>query len=253
MRLRVWFLASISELRSWHCCGIARSQTQLRSCVAEKKDLIRGAPWWLCGLRIWLCHCYGWGHCCGVSLIPGLGTSTGSGHSRQGRGGGGGGGGTKKRFGFRESKYPLEKTISKKGSERFIIIEEARLGWGRNPNKWCSAEVLRDSRLCTIRLVKASLIQPHPSLFLSSGAQTIPDTGYLALRVNRPPYHNHLPQGKESRMIRKTNEDEEGEPLYHCSCLGPWDQGWGWNALGMDKRSGVPTLPFAGNSWHRYT
>ena len=244
MRLRVWFLASLSELRSWHCCGIARSQTQLRSFVAEKKRFDKRSSL----MTLWVKDL-------AMSLLwREFDPWPGNFHMLWAQPAGAGRGeGTKKRFGFRESKYPLEKTISKKGSERFIIIEEARLGWGRNPNKWCSAEVLRDSRLCTIRLVKASLIQPHPSLFLSSGAQTIPDTGYLALGVNHPPYHNHLPQGKESQMIRKTNEDEEGEPLYHCSCLGPWDQAWGWNALGMDKRSGVPTLPFAGNSWHRYT
>ena len=28
------------------------------------------------GLRIWCCHCYGLGHCCGISSIPGPGIST---------------------------------------------------------------------------------------------------------------------------------------------------------------------------------
>ena len=31
-------------------------------------------------LRIWLCHCYGSGCCCGVVSIPGLGTFAGHGY-----------------------------------------------------------------------------------------------------------------------------------------------------------------------------
>ena len=42
--------------------------------VLHKKIFSR-IPWWLRGLRIWHCHCYGLGHCCGVGSIPGLGTS----------------------------------------------------------------------------------------------------------------------------------------------------------------------------------
>ena len=34
------------------------------------------------GLRIQHCHCYGSGHCCGASSMPGLGTSAGCGHSQ---------------------------------------------------------------------------------------------------------------------------------------------------------------------------
>ena len=30
---------------------------------------------WCCRLRIWHCHCSGLGHCCGMGLIPGWGTS----------------------------------------------------------------------------------------------------------------------------------------------------------------------------------
>ena len=33
-----------------------------------------GVPWWLSRLRIWHCHCCGSGCCCGVGLIPDLGT-----------------------------------------------------------------------------------------------------------------------------------------------------------------------------------
>ena len=36
---------------------------------------VLGIPWWLSGFRIWLCHCCGSDHCCGVCLIPGPGTS----------------------------------------------------------------------------------------------------------------------------------------------------------------------------------
>ena len=35
----------------------------------------RRAPWWLSGLRMWHCHCYGLGHCCGTGSVPGLDTS----------------------------------------------------------------------------------------------------------------------------------------------------------------------------------
>ena len=35
-----------------------------------------GMPWWPNGLGIQHCHGCGLGHCCGVSLIPGPGTST---------------------------------------------------------------------------------------------------------------------------------------------------------------------------------
>ena len=35
-----------------------------------------GVPWWLSWLRIWHCHCCGWGCCCGVGSVPGLGPST---------------------------------------------------------------------------------------------------------------------------------------------------------------------------------
>ena len=34
-----------------------------------------GASLWCSRLRTWYCHFSGLGHCCGVSLIPGLGTS----------------------------------------------------------------------------------------------------------------------------------------------------------------------------------
>ena len=36
----------------------------------------RGAALWCSGLRIQHCHCSGVGHCHGMGLIPGLGTST---------------------------------------------------------------------------------------------------------------------------------------------------------------------------------
>ena len=39
--------------------------------------VIKGVPWWLSGLRIRHCHC------CGMGLIPGLGTFTGHGHSKK--------------------------------------------------------------------------------------------------------------------------------------------------------------------------
>ena len=35
-----------------------------------------GVPWWLGKLKIWHCHCCGWGCCCGTGSIPGLGTAT---------------------------------------------------------------------------------------------------------------------------------------------------------------------------------
>ena len=34
-------------------------------------------------MRIWHCHCCGMGHCCGLSLIPSLGTSTCYRHSKE--------------------------------------------------------------------------------------------------------------------------------------------------------------------------
>ena len=39
-----------------------------------------GVPWWLSRLRIYCCHCYGLGHCYGMSLIPVLGNSACCGH-----------------------------------------------------------------------------------------------------------------------------------------------------------------------------
>ena len=41
-----------------------------------------GFPQWLSGLRILHCHCCGSGHCYGVGLIPGPGTSTCCGHGQ---------------------------------------------------------------------------------------------------------------------------------------------------------------------------
>ena len=35
-----------------------------------KKEWKKGVPWWLSGLRFWLCHC------CGMGSILGPGTST---------------------------------------------------------------------------------------------------------------------------------------------------------------------------------
>ena len=42
--------------------------------ISQKKS-IYGVPWWLSGLKIQCCPCSGLGHCCGVGLIPGPGTS----------------------------------------------------------------------------------------------------------------------------------------------------------------------------------
>ena len=43
---------------------------------AEIRYAFVGVLLWLSRLRIWCCHCCGLGHCCGMSLIPGSGTST---------------------------------------------------------------------------------------------------------------------------------------------------------------------------------
>ena len=40
-------------------------------------------PLWLSGLRIWHCHYSGSDHCCGVGLIPGLGTFACHGHGQK--------------------------------------------------------------------------------------------------------------------------------------------------------------------------
>ena len=40
------------------------------------KKSTQGVPMWLNGLRIWHCHCSGWGCCYGARLIPGLRTCT---------------------------------------------------------------------------------------------------------------------------------------------------------------------------------
>ena len=50
-----------------------------------KKWRKEGVPLWLSGLRIWCCHCCGWGHCCGLDLIPGMGTSTCHGCGQKGK------------------------------------------------------------------------------------------------------------------------------------------------------------------------
>ena len=42
-----------------------------------------GVPWWLSGLRTWLCHYCDSGYCCCVGLIPGMGTSTCHWHSQK--------------------------------------------------------------------------------------------------------------------------------------------------------------------------
>ena len=43
----------------------------LRGDLRSIQELKGGVPWWLSGLRIWQCHCYGSGHCCGRGLISG--------------------------------------------------------------------------------------------------------------------------------------------------------------------------------------
>ena len=40
---------------------------------------------WCSGLKIWHCHCIGPGHCCGVDLVPSLGTSTCHEYSQKGK------------------------------------------------------------------------------------------------------------------------------------------------------------------------
>ena len=47
----------------------------LTLCKMYLKYALRSSLW-LSGLRIWHCHCYGFGRCCGTDAIPGPGTST---------------------------------------------------------------------------------------------------------------------------------------------------------------------------------
>ena len=42
-----------------------------------------GVPWWLSRLRIWHCHCYGSGCCCGTGSIPDPGSLVFLGHSQK--------------------------------------------------------------------------------------------------------------------------------------------------------------------------
>ena len=46
-----------------------------------KKQPTLSVPWWLSGLRIWHCHCYGSSCCCGAGSIPGQGIYAYQGHT----------------------------------------------------------------------------------------------------------------------------------------------------------------------------
>ena len=48
----------------------------------KKTKACLGVPLWYSRLRIW-CYCSGPGHCCGSGLIPGQGTSTGTGGKKK--------------------------------------------------------------------------------------------------------------------------------------------------------------------------
>ena len=62
-------------------CGLSDYLArQLECCPEEKlmsmiKTTSTGVLWWSSRLRIWYCHSSGFGGCCGVGFIPGLGTS----------------------------------------------------------------------------------------------------------------------------------------------------------------------------------
>ena len=47
----------------------------MRQKLGKREEPRIGDPLWLSGLRIQHCHCNGLGYCCGMGLIPGLGTS----------------------------------------------------------------------------------------------------------------------------------------------------------------------------------
>ena len=53
----------------WHKCGISFSSLWGVSIMDYNYTSVDGVSWWLSGLRIWHCHCYG------TDSIPGLGTS----------------------------------------------------------------------------------------------------------------------------------------------------------------------------------
>ena len=55
-------------------------------------------------------------------------------------------------------------------------------------------EVLRGSRLWTVRLIRVSAIQLHPGILLGLQCpKAVPDSGYLAVGVNYPPTSTIFP------------------------------------------------------------
>ena len=71
-------LKFVLKFSFYYCIGVVQEDILIgiRRCIGVvQEDILIGIPWWLSGLRIQCCHCYGLGGCSGTSLIPGPGTS----------------------------------------------------------------------------------------------------------------------------------------------------------------------------------